>query len=443
MNIMIVSDNIKFSSGVGNQTKHIVKNLIGRGHCVFTIGVVNTNNPHEILPAETHTFDSGETCLIYPSSRYDNMFIWNHVIKEHSIDSIIIFTDPYRYESFWRTSYTITSKIPVMYINVWDTYLAPQPMGKWHWNLPYYESVNTIANISKQTQWFVEECFKSPAHFNKPYITYVGHGSDSDTFKPLIPEEVKVVRDKIFRGQEFDFVVLQNSRNQARKEFPSLIEAFRLFVERLTPETRGKCALLLHTEPSTEYGTNLVEVCSSLAPGVNVFISNDRVSEPILNQLYNIADVVTNISSAEGFGLSANEACLAGTPVILNDTGGLRDQMGSYDKEGNLVTTWTPDIKKLDCGEWAKKLKNTRRIIGNPHTAYLYDEYIDIDDLSDKIMEWYNTPPWRREELGLKGREFHIQEGLTSKQFSTNVADCVEKMVEEFVPTPLFRTYKV
>ena len=44
------------------------------------------------------------------------------------------------------------------------------------------------------------------------------------------------------------------------------------------------------------------------------------------------------MASNEGFGLGSAEALTVGTPIIVNMTGGLQDQCGIRDDEGNLLT---------------------------------------------------------------------------------------------------------
>jgi glycosyltransferase involved in cell wall biosynthesis len=54
--------------------------------------------------------------------------------------------------------------------------------------------------------------------------------------------------------------------------------------------------------------------------------------------LYNSADGVILLSSAEGWGLSLTESLLTGTPFIANVTGGMQDQMRFVDENGNWLT---------------------------------------------------------------------------------------------------------
>ena len=63
-----------------------------------------------------------------------------------------------------------------------------------------------------------------------------------------------------------------------------------------------------------------------------------------LNYLYNMADISANIASNEGFGLGTAESVMAGTPIVVNVTGGLQDQCGFKTNKGKYLTE--PTIKK-------------------------------------------------------------------------------------------------
>ena len=43
--------------------------------------------------------------------------------------------------------------------------------------------------------------------------------------------------------------------------------------------------------------------------------------------MYNMGDVTINISDAEGFGLATLESLSCGTPILVNMTGGLQEQV--------------------------------------------------------------------------------------------------------------------
>ena len=80
-----------------------------------------------------------------------------------------------------------------------------------------------------------------------------------------------------------------------------------------------------------------------------------------MNMLYNIADVQINLASNEGFGLGSCESLHAGTPIVVNVTGGLQDQCGFKNEKGEYLTA--EDYVELksnhrgqykEHGEWVK-----------------------------------------------------------------------------------------
>lgn len=438
--ILIVTDNINLPTGVANQTRHIVKKLYQKGHIVYTIGVGSAQNP---FPPVIHVFDSFEKCVLIDHNKYDDMNLIGNVVAKEGIDCVVLFTDPHRYSQVWLNRLSLN--VPLYYVSVWDTYLAPQTEGKYHYNLPIYENCDGIGCISKQTEWLTQEIFKK-AKYRKPYIHYVGHGSDSEIFKPLSKEQCADARKRIFGDKTFDFVVFMGNRNQGRKKFPDLIEAWRMFFASLPKEKSEKCALLLHTETVSEAGTNLLEVIQALAPNTNIFLHNQHVSEPNMNELYNVSDVVCNISNAEGFGLTLNEGMLAGKPVIANATGGLVDQIGFF-MAGGQVMDWTPEnkakLKSFGHGVWAKPIYPQRTIIGHPATPYLYDELASIDDVCDAIKFWYYESPTERQRVGLRGRDWCLSMGLNSNAFAEKVATGIETTIESYQPRNQFQVYSV
>ena len=134
-------------------------------------------------------------------------------------------------------------------------------------------------------------------------------------------------------------MLLFNSRNIRRKSISDTILAWKLFLDELPKEKREKCTLVLHTEPVSEHGTDLGAVIEYFFPNGdgNVVISADKLSTEQMNMLYNCADSVILISSAEGWGLALTESLLTGTPFIANVTGGMQDQMRFEDENGDWI----------------------------------------------------------------------------------------------------------
>lgn len=440
--ILIISDDPRYTSGVGNQCRHICKKLDKNGYDVLVLGVITSQSPKTIV---NHTWDTGEKCRIINHDKFDDMSVVMKLIDSENPSCMVLFTDPHRFYNIFASASFIREKLPIYFVHVWDTYLVAQKKdGRFHYNLPLYESVDGIGCISKQTEWFVNETFKKSIYAEKrPLVHYVGHGSDPLVYRPLTPFESQDLKKALFKGRDFEFIVSMINRNQGRKKFPDLMEAWSLFMDSLSSEEKNKCALLLHTEPVSPHGTNLFEVGAAIAPECNIYYSTDRYNEDGLNQLLNISDVVVNISNAEGFGLCGHEAMLAGRATIQNATGGLVDQIGFFDN--GIPISWTPEnkkrLKEFSYGLWSKPVFPNRTIIGTPVTPYLYDENANIDDVAEAIRYWYDMGKNERNRRGLLGRDWCENRGLTNRNFASNVLQGIEQTLENFKPVNLFNMH--
>jgi glycosyltransferase involved in cell wall biosynthesis len=238
-------------------------------------------------------------------------------------------------------------------------------------------------------------------------------------------------------------VALMLNNNQLRKKQSDLVEAWRLFTESLPADEAAKAVLVLHAQPVAQMGTDLPQVAACLAPKSNVIVSAAKHPEPIVNQLYNIADVAVNISNAEGFGLATNEAMLAGTPIIANVVGGLVDQIGFT--KNSLPVEWTPAnysaLSSMQHGNWSYPVFGQRTIIGNPATPYLYDYNASIDDIVKGLQYWYNMDKEQREAYGLQGRQYAIERSLTADSFGSAVVRDIKSTIANYKPVEQFNIY--
>jgi glycosyltransferase involved in cell wall biosynthesis len=115
--------------------------------------------------------------------------------------------------------------------------------------------------------------------------------------------------------------------------------------------------------------------------------------------MYNMADVTVNISDAEGFGLSTLESLSCGTPIIVNMTGGLQEQV-------------------TDGEEWfGVGLEPTSKaVIGSQDIPYIYEDRINKDDFITALEKIYNMTEEERLELGLKGQS-HVDRKYNFKNY--------------------------
>ena len=93
----------------------------------------------------------------------------------------------------------------------------------------------------------------------------------------------------------------------------------------------------MHTTKVDPNGTDLPEVVKNICPDYDVLFTNDRFGTDELNIIYNCVDVTINMASNEGFGLATCESVNAGTPIIVNVTGGMQDQC-NFTIDGKYIT---------------------------------------------------------------------------------------------------------
>lgn len=288
-------------------------------------------------------------------------------------------------------------------------------------------------------------------------VKYVPHGINSTEFKKVdVPKEFK---EGLFgKDKDYKFVLFWMNRNIKRKQPSDVIWAFSKFANKLPEKDRNDVCLVMHTNPVDENGTDLPKVAQVLAPNLKVIFSTKRVDTASLNYLYNLADITINIAGNEGFGLTTAESIMAGTPTIIGVTGGLQDQLGlnlkldgstfSADDYKNVGTLHNKKVweHKLNYGEWVKPVwPSVHTMVGSVPTPYIIDDKVDVDEVADKIMEWYETPKAERENAGLKGREWMLSEqgGLSNSNMCKQMMDGIEATIKNFKPKPRYRLYKI
>jgi glycosyltransferase involved in cell wall biosynthesis len=437
--ILLLGDDFRLPSGIGTVSKEIILNTVKEFDWVQLGGALNHPDAGQAFDLsqdiikETGIEDA--SVKLIPWNGYGDRNILFAIINQEQPDAILHFTDP----RYWTWLYAIeheiktTFGIPITYYSIWDD--LPYPM----WNAPFYGSCDMIMGISKQSDNIHREVLKQngfgvinydegdslPADkkWNSVVTGYVPHGLNHNIFKPLAssdPLHVSMLK-QIKETNKVDFVVMWNNRNIRRKQPGDLILAFKTFVDRLPADQQDRVALLMHTQPVDENGTDLHAVWKALAPNCKVIFSEQKLSAQDLNAMYNVADVVVNIGSNEGWGLSSTEAILAGTPIINNVTGGLQDQCGFTDEngewlrfDGEFSTNHTGKYKNH--GNWVKPVfPSNRSLQGSPATPYIFDDRVKYEDVATAIMYWYGTDPEWRDTYGKEGREWALQNGLTAE----------------------------
>ena len=459
--ILLLSDDLRMSSGVGTVSKNFVLGTIDKYDWVQAGGAIKHPEEGKIVDMnESVRKDTGiedASLKIYPISGYGNQELVRNLINIEKPDAILHYTDPRFWEWLYQMEQEIRQSIPIFYYNIWDDLPTPR------YNEFFYESSDLIMNISKQTFAMVRD-----AAVNKPRTdwdcTYIPHGIPEDKFHPITEldvdewKELQQFKKQMLHYKEYDFILFWNNRNIRRKLPSDVIMAYKTFADMLPKEKADKCVLVMHTAPIDSNGTNLPEVVKQVCPDHDVIFSTKKLEDKQLNFLYNVADVQINMASNEGFGLGTAEAVMAGTPIIVNVTGGLQDQCG-FKLNGKHIThkdyeeimslhddrKWKNN-SELTHGEWVKPVwPSNRSLQGSIPTPYIFDDRCRWDDVADRMMEWYEVPLEDRKEAGLKGREWMLKDeiGMSCKNMCERFVHDMEQAWEKWTPRKRYTLHKV
>lgn len=447
--ILLLSDDLRMTSGVATMSKEIVMGTIHKYDWVQLGAAINHPEFGKIIDinddVRKKTGVKDANLKIIPWNGYGDIQILRKLIQDEKPDAILHFTDPHFWQWLYDNEHEIRQQVPILYYHIWDN--LPDPL----YNRDYYESVDWLGCISKQTYGIVHRVGKMVKNSTqKPLedwqISYVPHGINPDTFKPLkkVSEDV----NKLIHGEKkYDFVLFYNNRNIRRKQPSDVIHSFKLFCDKLPKEKADKCLLLMHTSPIDENGTDLSSVVKSLCP-YDVKFTDMRLEQEQLNEFYNVVDCTINIANNEGFGLTTAESLMSGTPIIANVTGGLQDQMGFNFTEDDYISIGSLHDKEKSKhlvleGEWVIPVwSSSINLNGSIPTPYIFEDRVNVNDVADAIMTMYKFGKKKRKTKGLKGREFMLN-NLSNKIMCDKMIKGIDQALENWKPRKRFELYRI
>ena len=456
--ILLLSDDMRMSSGIATMSKALVMGTL-KEYDWFQVGAaIKHPDKGKVLDLsvdmQKRTGVEDASVKILPWNGYGNADLLRQIMNSEKPDAILHFTDPRYWTWLYDMEHEIRETCPILYYTIWDD--LPDPL----YNRNYYESCDWLGAISRQTYGIVSRLTSlTDKPTWKPHsdwqVAYVPHGINENEFKPTdVPSDF---RNKILAGNEYDFIFFWSNRNIRRKQPSDVIMAFKEFCDKIGKDKASKAVLLMHTTPSDQNGTDLPKVAETLAPDCNVVFSTAKLSTDQLNLLYNMADCTVNIAGNEGFGLTTAESVMSGTPIIVNVTGGLQDQCGfkkksdgkyftadDYIKIGSLHK-WRDWEDKVTWGEWATPIwSRAQSLTGSVPTPYIWDDKIDVIELSEKMEKVYNTPTEELKKNGLEGRRAFIEDmGLSQSNMCQQLINGVESTFKNFKPRKRYELFKI
>jgi len=394
--ILTLSDHPLLPSGVGTQTKYIIQTLLDTGKFqVLSLGGAIKHPDY----TPTKTEDYGDDWIIVPVDGYGNQEQIRQYLNNYKPDILYFMTDPRFYDWLWQMEDEIRENIPMIYYHVWDNYPAPI------YNKPWYKSNDFIATISKVTSNNVREVCPEVEE------RYIPHSVNTEIFQNLEhhSDGKKVVRDakeenSALKGK---FLFFWNNRNARRKQSGTLIFWFKKFLDKVGHD---KACLLMHTDINDPNGQPLEYLTQHLGlTNGQVIFSKSKVSPEQLSVMYNMADCTINIADAEGFGLGTLESLSCETPIIVNMTGGLQEQV--TDGENWFGIGIEPASKA---------------IIGSLNVPFIREDRLNEDDVVDAMYKMFSMSEEDRQKLGKAGRE-HV---LKNYNFDTFRNTWIEVMTD-------------
>lgn len=274
----------------------------------------------------------------------------------------------------------------MIYYHVWDNYPYPD------FNKKYYDSNDMVCTISKVTDDIVRtispdvKCVRIP------------HSVDTNIFKKKDEATRQNIRSQISKDHENKTIFFWNNRNARRKQSGSLIFWFKDFLDKVG---KDKAILVMHTEPKDPNGQDLVAIMENLGlVNGEVILSTQKIPPQDLANVYSAVDCTINISDAEGFGLATLESLATETPIIVNMTGGLQEQV--TDGENWFGVGLEPSSKA---------------IIGSQDVPYIYEDRINGSDFVAALEKFFNMSKEERESMG-KGGRTHVLNNYGFAQYS-------------------------
>lgn len=458
--ILLLSDDLRLTSGIATVSRDIVLGTLHKYDWVQIGAAINHPDKGKVidLSEDSKNITGLNDCYVklYCHDNYGDPLILRKIIKTEKPDAILHFTDPRFWGWLYNMEHEIRSKIPLMYLNIWDgAGLVGDTPTDPMWNKDAYSSCDLLMAISKQTYGINNRILKKIGeNTDNNRITYVPHGINTDIFYPICPEDsdwssYQHHSNEMRKDNADKFIVMWNNRNIHRKHPGDVILAYKHMCQKIDKNggnAKKDCVLFMNTVPTDNNGTDLIAVINTICPEYPIIFNTKTITPEQLNVFYNTADVVMNMASNEGFGLGTAEALAAGTPIVVNVTGGLQDQCGFINPKTNKYFTEDEYIEihtlhdkyewsNLNHGEWVKPVwPSNISLQGSVPTPYIFDDRADYREIGDALYEWYITPKEKRKEAGLKGRDFLLDEtvGMSKKEMSNRIINSIENTFEHF-----------
>jgi hypothetical protein len=145
----------------------------------------------------------------------------------------------------------------------------------------------------------------------------------------------------------------------------------------------------------------------------------------------------------------------AGTPIIVNVTGGLQDQCG-FDLEGEPLTAedyvkigslhdrrkWANN-ELLGQGNWAYTVwPSNRSLQGSPSTPFIFDDRCDFMEVAEQLGYAFIAGRDHLEKVGMEGHNWVVSESkMSSEEMGVSFIEGIDECLENWTPRKRFEIY--
>jgi glycosyltransferase involved in cell wall biosynthesis len=191
--------------------------------------------------------------------------------------------------------------------------------------------------------------------------------------------------------------------------------------------------LLMHTDPRDPNGQDLYVLIErlGLTKDKKVVLSTEKVPPNVLALMYNVSKCTINCSNAEGFGLSACESLACETPIIVNMTGGLQEQVTSIKDmscEMMLKRNHKNKVVTYECGVGIEPASKT--VIGSQEVPYIYEDCLSKDGFVKALKVMYYMDESKRRRLGSAARQ-HVMNNYNFDNYKSRWVKILEELYEK------------
>jgi glycosyltransferase involved in cell wall biosynthesis len=364
--ILAISDIPLAATGVAVQFNQLITYLIGTGE--FQFYVIGGAVKHPDMDVKVLNDDF----ILEPCVGQGNKDVVKARLTDLQPDAVFIFTDPHQYVYLWEMADEVHQVCPILYWHVWDN--DPYP----DCNTVWYQGTDFIGTISQLTHGLVSSKFPEKTK-------YIPHTFAPNLYFPL-PQESKRRASEFFYKERVDhYKMLWVNRNGHRKQLNELLPTFKMFLDWLEKkEGHRNSTLLLRTEIHDPEGPNVQANINALQLQDNVIMIDEKLDYPLMNILYNSADLNLNISKAEGFGLTLLTAMNTKTLCAGVMTGGMKEQL----------------VDPVTGEKFGIPIKvHHRNLVGSQLVPYIYEDYASREDILAAMIQAYSMSEEDREEI--------------------------------------------